>query len=254
MPFWAGINQTEAQKQFEANSKKLQQLAQNATNTSNFSIAKLKPFNPNTISVDSMLAIGISQKLANQIINYRTKVGPFATKGDVAKLYNLSDSMYAVLQPFLLLPNVTSSQKPTSPKGKLEINSADSLQLLQIKGIGPVIAHRILEYRRQLGGYFSLDQLGEAFYINANTLTEKQQRMDEIKGQLKVNPSLIKKLQINKLTQKELAYHPYISAPQSKAIIQYRIKKGLIQNFEQLKLVKGFTERDVQLLQLYIGF
>lgn len=249
-----GVNQTEAQQQFEKNSKQLKELAQKRGDEKAFPTSNLKPFNPNTISLDNMLALGISEKLARQIINYRTKVGPFATKADVAKLYNLSDSMYAVLEPYLLLPNATSSQKQTAPKGKLEINSADSIQLLRIKGIGPVIAHLILDYRRKLGGYFSLDQLGEAFYINANTLAEKQQRMVEIKSQLKVNPSLIKKLLINKLTQKELSYHPYISYKQSKAIIQYRVKNGPIQNIEQLKLVRGITERDIQLLQLYVAF
>jgi competence protein ComEA len=249
IPFWFAADDTEAKEIFNKNAQQLKELSQK-TMEGERQIA-LKPFNPNTFTIDSLINSGLPNGLARQIINYRQKVGLFATKADFKKLYNLTDSFYNVLHPYILLPDAAEQAKPK--KLVVEINSADSLQLLAVKGIGPVYAAKILEYRRLLGGYYTLDQLGEAFYINANTLAEKEQRMAEIKKQLKVDASLIKKININTATQKQLSRHPYISYKESKAIVKHREKKGdFIQNTD-LVSAGILSPEKLKLLAIYIS-
>ena len=36
---------------------------------------------------------------------------------------------------------------------KMDLNTVDSIQLLGVKGVGPVFAHRIINYRNVLGGF-----------------------------------------------------------------------------------------------------
>ncbi len=247
IPLLYSTNKNEAEKAFKENTRKQQQSVKRGEITATY---QLKSFDPNTASKDSLIQSGLSEKLAQQILNYREKGGKFRVKKDFAKLYYLTDSAYKAIAPYLLLPDELPKPNPLI----VEINTADSLLLLRVKGIGPVYAHRILEYRRQSGGYFTLDQLGEAFYINANTLQEQQQRMAEIKSQLRVDSTKIEKLNINTAILTQLSHHPYISYKQSKKIISLVKKRGKIHGWEVLDSAGIFSPKYKNLLQRYIAF
>jgi competence protein ComEA len=49
----------------------------------------------------------------------------------------------------------------TAPEGPISLNSATAEQLDTLDGVGPATAQKILEYRRQHGGFRSVDDLGE---------------------------------------------------------------------------------------------
>lgn len=246
VPYWAATNEETAMALFRENSAALKRLSE--TSDTAVPPTLLRQFNPNTISKDSLMLLGFNENLAQQIVNYRTKIGPFKSKTDFSKLYNLPDSLYKIYEPYLLLSeNAPAEIKP------IELNSADSLQLIAIKGIGPFYAHKILEYRRKSGGYYSLDQLDEAFTAYGNTLEEKQQRMRDIKSQLRVNPSLIKKINITTATQKQLSQHPYINYRQSVAIIRVRDKK-LATTLDELLEKSGFDSRMAKIVKHYLAW
>ncbi len=50
-------------------------------------IVKLHPFNPNVMSTDGLLEIGLSRKQANTIQNYLLAGGEFVYKEDLKKIY-----------------------------------------------------------------------------------------------------------------------------------------------------------------------
>lgn len=54
--------------------------------------------------------------------------------------------------------NATTSAAAMKP---ISINKADSEELQTVRGIGPSLAERIVEYRTANGGFKSLDQLKE---------------------------------------------------------------------------------------------
>jgi DNA uptake protein ComE-like DNA-binding protein len=103
----------------------------------------------------------------------------------------------------------------------LEINSADSLQLLDLPGIGPSFAKRIIKYRQMLGGFASTGQLREVYGMDSA-------RLAGFIGLVRVDTSLIRKLDLNKATFKELLAHPYLEYEQVKSIVRFRDKKGTI--------------------------
>ena len=66
--------------------------------------AQLFPFNPNTVSLDSLTLLGFSVKQAQTILRYREKGGRFRHKEDFAKIYTVSPEMYERLAPFITIP------------------------------------------------------------------------------------------------------------------------------------------------------
>lgn len=61
--------------------------------------------------------------------------------------------------------------EPTQPRtDQIDINTAGLDELQTLKGVGPVTAQRILEYRTRIGRFDSVDQLLEVKGIGAKTL------------------------------------------------------------------------------------
>ena len=103
----------------------------------------------------------------------------------------------------------------------LEINSADSLALLDLPGIGPSFSKRIIKYRQMLGGFVSTGQLAEVYGMDSA-------RLAGFIHLVRVDTTGIRKLDLNKATFKELLAHPYLEYEQVKAIVRFRDKKGTI--------------------------
>jgi len=103
----------------------------------------------------------------------------------------------------------------------IEINSADSLALLDLPGIGPVFAKRIIKYRQMLGGFAYPEQLKEVYGMDSA-------RLSGFIKQIRIDTSGIRRIDINKATFKELLAHPYLEYEQVKAIARFRDKKGLL--------------------------
>ncbi|SCC78740.1 Helix-hairpin-helix motif-containing protein [Bifidobacterium commune] len=61
----------------------------------------------------------------------------------------------------------------------INLNTADATQLQQVKGIGPVMAQRIIDYRASIGRFSSVDQLLQVSGIGSKTL-------ERIRGQVTV--------------------------------------------------------------------
>lgn len=76
--------------------------------------ASLFKFNPNTVSKEDLLLLGLSEKTANLLIKYRSKGGAFKTAADFKKIYTLPQSTYARLEPFLTFGSEETKQTITT--------------------------------------------------------------------------------------------------------------------------------------------
>lgn len=108
------------------------------------------PFDPNTAAVEDLMHLGFSRKQAESIDNYRRKGGRFRRPEDFAKSFVVADSVFERLAPWIEIPLV-------------DINAADSAAFDALPGIGPYFATKMVEYRRQLGGYSSKEQLMDIY-------------------------------------------------------------------------------------------
>ncbi|MDI6833132.1 MAG: helix-hairpin-helix domain-containing protein [Bacteroidales bacterium] len=207
-----------------------------SANYDNWSINSLDPFpfNPNTISAQDFKKIGFTDKQTQSFINYRSAGAKFYTKKDFKKLYFINDEIYELLSPYILLPDsfIASKQsKKIKEQILVELNTVDSINLIKVPGIGGYRAKKILELRNKLGGFTDYDQLKMIYGFNDSLI-------ETLKPYININPYIIKKININKASIKELARHPYIGYNLSISIYNYRQNHGNYNSVEELKKLK----------------
>ncbi|TLX75699.1 helix-hairpin-helix domain-containing protein [Labilibacter sediminis] len=95
---------------------------------------------------------------------------------------------------------------------KVELNSADTLGLMEVNGIGAKLAVRIVKYRELLGGFYSVEQLREVYGLSETNYAK-------ISGLFTVNDNLVRKINPGKDYISVLRKHPYFSEEQSREII-----------------------------------
>jgi len=88
--------------------------------------------------------------------------------------------------------------------GIIEINTADTTELMQLKGVGAFFAKKIIKYRDRLGGFFTISQIKEIYNFPVELA-------DQIAPQLSFNQAFIQKININTVVDTILDNHPYIS-------------------------------------------
>ncbi len=183
------------------------------------------PFNPNNLSFEDWQKMGFTERQIKGIKNYEVAGGHFKIKTDLKKLFVITDEMYRVLEPYILLPdnypeqtNLTHKEQ-TKETRKLELNSADTIALKKLPGIGSYYANAIIKYRTKLGGFNSVHQLLEIYRFD--TL-----RFLQIENLIDVNPFLIKKININTAEIEELKTHPYMTYNVAMSIINFRKMHG----------------------------
>jgi DNA uptake protein ComE-like DNA-binding protein len=128
-----------------------------------------------------------------------------------------------------------------------ELNSADTLDLQQLRGIGPAYARRIVNYRNALGGYVNKEQLKEVYGFPVETYTM-------VAPHLTLDNSHIRKLNPNTASLAELKNHPYLDYYQARAIVDYRKKGHIYHCANDLLMVNLITENVVEKLLPYLSF
>ena len=157
-------------------------------------------FNPNTVSVEDLQRLGFSEKQAQAIDHYRQKGGRFSRPADFAKSYVVADSVFERLKPFIDIP-------------LLDINKADSTALLVLPGIGPFFAGKVVQYRTQLGGYSTPEQLMEIWHFD-------QEKYEGLRDLITCSPP--QPFPIWTLPEADLSLHPHISKSEAHSIVLYR--------------------------------
>jgi len=196
-------------------------------------ILNLHTFDPNLANEQEMLDMGINSGVVSNIINYRNKGGFFKNPKDVNRLYTINDSLFALLHPFIVItPKEIATPDSTNLTSfetilEIDINSADTLDLQQLKGIGPAFARRIVKYRELLGGYSTKDQLLEVYGMDSI-------RFALIAPNVVISTGEITKININIAGVKDLIKHPYIEFYLAKSIIRHREKVGRFKSLDEV--------------------
>jgi competence protein ComEA len=209
---------------------------------------KLFPFNPNNLPTEKWQELGLSEKQIRTLKNYESKGGKFYKKEDLKKIYGITKEQFEQLENYIQIPSkevkfnhpdsdysknfskkdLSESQTKVPLTAPIEINSADTAKLKNLKGIGSTFAKRILNYREKLGGFISFSQLYEIWGLDSLTVKE-------VIPQLSLNPLMVKKIDLNHCTISELKKHPYLNYNIANNIVLYRDQHGEYAKIQDLK-------------------
>ncbi len=203
-------------------------------------------FNPNELSKEEFMELGLSERIASNIINFRNAGGQFRFREDFQRIYSINETLYAQLENYIVLPlrssspsertrNVPASASTPQERAqqfsyadlRIHLNNADTTEWQKIRGIGPVFSRRITSYRELLGGFYSLDQLLEVYGMDST-------RYEQIAKHIYLDSVKLNTININTADFVTLVRHPYLDRNQVNSILQMRNRHGLYSSVEEI--------------------
>ncbi len=223
--------------------------------TKSFANGELFQFDPNILSVEGWEKLGLSEKTSRTIDKYRSKGGKFYKPEDIKKIWGMPEGFYERVKNYMVIASVQNNYQPNDFQKtgytKLEktivivdINEADTSAFIDLPGIGSKLAARIVNFREKLGGFYSIEQIGETYGLPDSTF-------QKLKASLRLSGS-VKKLNINTATKDELKAHPYIKWNLANAIVEYRNQHGNFKSLEELKNIVLMDETNFKKLVSYL--
>lgn len=194
---------------------------------------------PNKADSVQLSEFGFNAFQASNLLKYRQSGGSFSKPADLLKIYGIDSAFFLLIKNNILIDSIKQiaanepEKKVTGPEISIELNTADSLDLIKLPGIGSVFAGRIIKYRQLLGGYCSVEQLLEVYNFPEETYYDIYQN-------LSADPEHILPIRLNFAGYGELLRHPYIEKEEVEAILGYRNKNGsfrTLKEFEDAGLV-----------------
>ena len=213
---------------------------------------ELFSFDPNTIDSIDILRLGFKPYMAHNWLQYIRHGGKINSCRKLRSIYGIDTLLVDSLCTLLTIKSIkavtTDSTTKYKPKEyfQFELNSADTTLLSQLPGIGIGRAKMIVNYRNQIGGFYSAEQLREIEYIPDSII-------NLLVPYITIELDSIKSIDLNTSSLKRLHRHPYISYEQAKAIYNLRWDKqhkGSIINIEELKTI--FNEKEFERIKYYI--
>jgi competence protein ComEA len=243
----------------------------------------LTPFDPNTVSENTLIQSGLSAKMAGRFIRFRDKY-PIYSMHDIGRIYGIDSQWLNQIEPFIQI-NTQALPKPSNSFGsnhhhpkypsnppkpsvtnhpagtvvredrlnkttttpKISVNTAGMLEWMEIKGIGAASAHRIMQYREKLGGFVHHNQLLEIYGIDTAAIKQHFHLMD-------IQSDHIRKININTDSASSLYHHPYISYNMAKLIVYYRKHHGDFKQIEDLRPLHSLSQEDIDRLTPYLKY
>ncbi|MFY0631533.1 MAG: helix-hairpin-helix domain-containing protein [Flavobacteriaceae bacterium] len=223
---------------------------------------KSYPFNPNYITDYKGDQLGMSIEEIDRLLAYRKK-GLFVNSAhEFQQVTKVSDSLLKKISPSFKFPdwvtrkNKKKTQKIISSNNKdvekrkvkvstIDINSATQNDFESI-GVGQDLSERIVKYRTKLQGFSLPDQIFEVWGL------EKEVGDRILKIFSVVEAPVIKKLNVNIATFKEILSIPYIDYNLCVKIFDYRDEVAELQSISELKNIEDFPIEKYNRIILYL--
>lgn len=129
----------------------------------------------------------------------------------------------------------------------VDLNTADTLTLQMLRGIGSARARYIVRYRQQLGGYVKMEQLKEVYSIDDTLYAE-------LLPHLVLSRDSLRQIAINSVGIKQLMRHPYIDPYQARDVIAYRQQGHRYEQADDLLVIPSMDAATVERLKPYLSF
>lgn len=214
-------------------------------------ISQRFPFDPNTLDSVGLTELGIPGYIVSNILRYRRKGGYFSTPEKFGAVYGMKPELFAELEPFIVIEDRYLKEVSAAPGSAsdlpVDLNTADSTQLIQIKGLSRGMARSVLRFRSASGGFVAPEQLKEVYGMTDEVY-------EQIRPSCTADPTAIRKIQVNKASVDKLRAHPYLNFYQAKAIYELRRRRGKLESMDQLRHLGEIDDLTLKKLAAYFSF
>ena len=141
----------------------------------------------------------------------------------------------------------TTPPAPTRRELMVELNSADSITLQLLHGIGPAFARRIVRYRERLGGFFSTEQLLEVYGFTPQLLSH-------ISPHLQLDTTDLRRIPVNSIKLKDFIKHPYVDYYFARDLVKLRSQGTFFNGPDDLRTIPSYNDSLITRLLPYLDF
>jgi len=128
----------------------------------------------------------------------------------------------------------------------LDLNRCDTAELQLIRGIGRYTAIQIIQYREQLGGFYSPSQLTDEPLADLH--------LDTLLAHFTADTADIRKIRVNSASVETLQRHPYLRFQQAKAIYTLRRQRVTLHSPADLQSLPELPDSTLLRLSPYLSF
>ncbi len=206
----------------------------------------IKPFNPNYLTDYKGYRIGLSVAQLDLFFAYREKGNYINSLADFQAVTKVSDSLLLSLTPYFQFPRYLRKTKVKVPEPRKNLNQADSISLIAVRGIGPFKAQHILNYKQEIRGFSTMHQLREIKVLSKDNLEELNKRF------FVMRKDSLSKISLNDSDFKSLLEVPYLDYISVIRIIEYRRNNGGFQNLRDLMKFEEIDSIRFERIALYL--
>lgn len=226
--------------------------------------AELFPFDPNTASKEELMRLGLRERTAGSIVNYRSKGGQFRKKEDLQKIYTLSEEEYLRLAPYIRIAGA-ATKAAAAPRSytlfPFDPNTA-TMEELESLGLPENVVRAITRFREKGGKYRRKEDLQKIY-----TLSEADYRRIEpyiaIASQGAIPtvaldmpssydaPETVS-IDINRAGEEEWQRLRGIGPAYSARIVKFRDALGGFASIEQVAETRGLPDSTFQRIRLQL--
>jgi DNA uptake protein ComE-like DNA-binding protein len=218
---------------------------------------KIYPFNPNYISDYKGYQLGMNVDEIDRLLAHREQRLYVNSAKEFQTTTKISDSLLQKISPFFKFPEwvkkknnqqryITNSRIYVSEITTVDINKATLKDFTAIEGVDEYISERIIKYRSKLQGFSFKEQLFEVWGLD-ELIANKILSTFSIK-----NIPIIKKVNINTASFKEVLSNPYIDYELCIQIFDYKDEVAELQSISEIKNIEGFPIKKYNRIVLYL--
>ena len=207
-------------------------------------------FDHNTASVTTLQSLGFSAKLATTLDHYRAKGGIIKSGNDLFKIWGMPPDLATRLAPYVRtsIKNTASKTwaaalRPGYPQAApIDINTASISEFEALKGIGPVLAARIVGFREKQGGFVRVQDLLGVYGV-------KDSLLQTLAPYLRLEDGRVPKSNLNQASVLQLVQKAGLQVVVAQAIVRWRQQNGAFANFEALENFEGLRAASMAALR-----
>ena len=135
---------------------------------------------------------------------------------------------------------------PAKTKQSIDVNIADTAAYISLPGIGSKLSQRIIAFRDKLGGFHSINQVGETYLLPDSTF-------QKIKSRLVISDTTVKQININLASVDEMKAHPYLRYALPMQYFNTAQQHGNFNSVEGIKKIMLITDEVFNKIAPYLS-